>query len=83
MNETWPGDQRRRISTCLWALTHRVDLDRYSHLASLGLSFLICKVEATIESTSLDRRQDHRPGEWESRFVTCKAWDEALSRLRS
>ena len=48
------------MSTFLWALTHRVALDRYSPLASRGLSFSICKVEAMTVSTSSGGSGNHK-----------------------
>lgn len=64
---------KRPVSTCLWALSHRVDLGRYSDLASLGLSFLIWEVEAMTVSTSLGRNGNHKSQRMEGRRVTCKA----------
>ena len=52
------GDKGTRVSTCLWALTHRVASD--SHLASQGLSFPICKVEVMTASTSLGGSGNHK-----------------------
>lgn len=59
-DETRPGDQGTRVSTCLWALTHRVVFGRCNHFASLGLSFPICKVEAMTASTSLGGSGSHK-----------------------
>lgn len=76
MNETWPVDQGTRFPPAC-GLTHRMDLD--SHLASLGLSFLICKVEAMTASTSLSGSGNHKSRRMGKPIVTCKAWDGASS----